>query len=130
MNAPTVLLYNLETEKGRKIKLLCLTLKLRARSVAPEEYGLSLSGLLKGEKPPEGSAGGGFQDEMLVMANLSGAQADRFLQGFRRKKIPPVGLKAVLTPTNAEWDSARLHDELRLEHEAMLRGESAHEGRC
>ena len=35
---PTVLLYNLDSEKGRQIKTLCLTLKLRARSVAQEDF--------------------------------------------------------------------------------------------
>lgn len=35
---PTVLLYNLDSEKGRQIKTLCLTLRLRARSVAQEDF--------------------------------------------------------------------------------------------
>lgn len=43
---PTVLLYNLENDKGRKIKALCLTLKLRARSVLPEDFGQPLNGVL------------------------------------------------------------------------------------
>ena len=43
---PTVLLYNLENDKGRKIKALCLTLKLRARSVLPEDFGQPLDGVL------------------------------------------------------------------------------------
>lgn len=126
METPTVLLYNLDSGKGRKIKMLCLVLKMRARTVLPEEYGLSLGSLLAGEKPGEEEAGLDFPEEMLVMANLSNPQMNRFLQGMRQKKIPPVALKAVLTPTNAGWDSRRLRDELKLEHEAMLRGESAH----
>lgn len=127
MSAPTVLLYNLEGERGRQIKLLCLPLRLRAREVSPAEYGLTLSALLAGEKPEEGPAPEGFSEEMLVMADLSPSQMNRFLQAFRRKKLSPVALKAVLTASNAGWDSKRLRDELSQEHQAMLRGERAHQ---
>lgn len=94
---PTVLLYNLDSEKGRQIKTLCLTLKLRARSVAQEDFPQPLESVLglasRKDSPEEGEP---FSDELLVMAGLSSRQMDSFLQGFRRKKIPPVDLKAVL----------------------------------
>lgn len=52
---------------------------------------------------------------------------NQLLQGFRRKKIPPVQLKAVLTASNGSWNAARLCQELSLEHQAMLRGERLHQ---
>lgn len=128
MAVPTVLLYNLDTDKGRQIKLLCLTMKLRARSVSPAEYSLTLSDLLSGKAAEGQAAEKTFSEEMLVMANLTSAQTDRFLQGLRRKRIPPVALKAVLTATNAGWDSFQLRDELQREHEAMAAGKTAHSG--
>ncbi len=118
MANPTVLFYNLDSEKGRKIKLLCLMMKLRVKNVSPEEYGLSLEQLLQGEKGEE-QAGETFSEEMLVMAHLTNGQLDAFLQGFRRKKIPPVSLKAVLTPSNSAWDSRTLREELLRDREAM-----------
>lgn len=126
MNAPTVLLYEMDPDRARKIKLLCLPMKLRARTVAPEEYGLSLKALLDGEKLEPGGEVRPLGDEMMVMANLTVAQMNRLLAGFRRSKLPPVNLKAVLTAVNAEWDAYRLHSELKAEHEAMARGETAH----
>ena len=69
-----------------------------------------------------------FSDELLVMAGLSSRQMNQLLQGFRRKKIPPVELKAVLTAANGGWNAFQLCRELRLEHQAMLRGENLHEG--
>ena len=45
-----------------------------------------------------------------------------FLHGFRADKIPPVSLKAILTPTNAGWNALQLHDELVKEREAIQRG--------
>lgn len=119
MAAPTVLFYNLDSEKGRKIKLLCLTMKLRARSVSPAEYGIPLEELLQGKGEKSQAEKEGFSEEMLVMAYLTNGQLDAFLQGFRRKKIPPVSLKAVLTPSNSTWDSRKLREELLREREAM-----------
>lgn len=123
MVQPTVLLYNLDTPKGMKIKLLCLPLKLRVRAVRREEYTETLAALT-GREGPVGTPyeGEGFPEEMLVMAGLTTAQMNGFLQGFRKKKIPPVYLKAVLTETNLRWDSLRLHDELRREDRAMRLG--------
>ena len=65
---------------------------------------------------------------MLVMAGLTSHQMNQLLQGMRRKKIPPVELKAMLTATNGSWNAYQLHKELSLEHEAMRRGENLHEG--
>lgn len=127
---PTVLLYNLDSEKGRKIKTLCLTLKLRAKTVGPEEFSQTLEAVL-GLAPQEEAGEGGepFSQEMLVMAGRSSQQMNQLLQGMRRKKIPPVELKAVLTASNGSWNAYQLHRELSLEHEAMLRGENLHEGK-
>ena len=125
---PTVLLYNLDSEKGRKIKALCLTLRLRARSVAPEDFGRTLTSVLAPEDAREpAQEGRPFSDELLVMAGLTSRQMNDLLQGFRRKKISPVELKAVLTPTNSQWNAFQLREELARERQAMLQGQRAHE---
>ena len=125
---PTVLLVNLAPEKERQVKALCLLLKLRARTAAPQDFGQpigALLGLAPRVDPP--AAGEAFGEEILLMAGLSSWQMDQLLQGFRRKKIPPVELKAVLTPTNGAWDLFRLRGELALERQAVLQGERAHQ---
>ena len=38
---------------------------------------------------------------------------------MKRAKLPPIPLKAVLTPTNRDWTSQQLWQELRREHQAM-----------
>lgn len=125
MNHPMVLLYNLDNPKGAKIRRMALPLGLRTRLVAPEQYGLTLAALTEGEEPESPWAGEGFEEEMLLLVNCPGPLLDRFLQGFRRNKIPPVALKAVLTPTNREWDSVALHAELCREREAIRAGQAA-----
>ena len=124
MNMPLILLYNLDNSKGAKIRRMCLPLGLRARLVKPEEYGLP-----DGAAPETPWTGETFGDEMLVLVNCTGPLLDRFLQGFRRNKIPPVALKAVLTPTNRTWDSAALHAELLRERQAIQEGQAAHAGK-
>ena len=122
--APVILMYNLDTPRGSRLRLVCLKLRVRVRAVKPEEYALpvgALAGVLPMPKelpaPKEG-----FSDEMLVMANFDGALLNRFLGQIRAEKIPGVALKAVLTPSNAQWDSVTLRGELAKEHEAMRYG--------
>ena len=128
MNHPMVLLYNLDNPKGAKIRRMALPLGLRTRLVAPEQYGLTLAALTEGEEPESQWAGEGFEEEMLLLVNCPGPLLDRFLQGFRRNKIPPVALKAVLTPTNRDWTSLQLREELAKERAAIARGNAAHAG--
>ena len=55
---------------------------------------------------------------MLVFVDFSNGLLDRFLTALRRAKVPPIPLKAVLTPTNARWTSGKLREELSLEFRA------------
>ena len=57
--------------------------------------------------------------EMLILKGFTGGMLDSFLHGFRKMKIQPVALKAVLTEANCGWNSLELHDELVKEHESM-----------
>ena len=126
MNQPMVLLYNLNNDKGNKIRRMCLLLGLRTRLVEPEEYGMSLKDLAAGGTPETPWTGEDFPDELLLLVNCPGPLLDRFLQGFRRNRIPPVSLKAVLTPTNGAWTSLQLREELARERAAIQAGQAAH----
>ena len=117
-----VYFYNLNSARGRQIRMLCLTLGLKIRVVDRAQYtepigaiagvpGYTLSG--------EVYEGEGFEDEMLVLKGFTGGTLDNFLHGFRKMKIQPVSLKAVLTEANCSWNSLELHDELVKEHESM-----------
>ena len=99
MNTPTILLYNLDNPRGAKIRRMCLSLRLRT-ALVPRE--------------------------LLLIVNCPGPLLDLFLQAFRRQKLAPVRLKAVLTPTNREWDSVALHAELCRERQAIAEGQAAH----
>ena len=125
MNTPTVLLYNLDNPRGAKIRRLCLPLGLRTVLIPREAYGLPLGELAAGARPEAPYEGAGFDDEMLVLCDCPGRLLDLLLQSFRRHKVAPVRLKAVLTPTNRGWDSTALHAELCREREAIRAGQAA-----
>ena len=126
MKQAVLLCYNLAPEKAQKIRLAAMRLKIRVRPVAKEEYGQTLAALCGMEETTDAAYGrAGFEDEMLVMANFQTAMMNTFLGLFRRMGIAPVALKAILTPTNAQWDSEKLHAEIASEHEAMMKGNGA-----
>lgn len=119
---PVVLFYNPDRETERSIALLCMRLKIKIRKVAPVQYLQPLGALLgmdETEALPGIYEGKGFPDQMLVFHGFNDGLLDRFLQEYRRARIPRIGLKAVVTPHNIHWDSIRLHQELMQEEAAM-----------
>ena len=62
-----------------------------------------------------------FSGEILVMCGFSRMQFEMFMSFFKRKKISPVAIKAMLTDTNQTWTFARLIREVRAEHMYMTR---------
>ena len=119
MNEPTVLAVNILPEKLGKLRFLCLRLGIRVQVVEPRTFGCAVGALVAGDAAPMRAKHAPFTDEMLVMANFRPGMLDAFLAGFREFGIPPVPLKAMLTPTNAAWTLERLHAALREEHEQM-----------
>lgn len=123
MKQPVLLCYNLSGEKMQKIRLAAMRLKIRVRPVEKDEYAQTVAALCGLEEKTDAAyVGAGFEDEMLVMANFPAGMMNVFLGLFRRMGIAPVALKAMLTPTNAAWDSEKLHAEIAGEHQAMMNG--------
>lgn len=123
MKQPVLLCYNLAPDKAQKIRMAAMRLKIRVRPVAKNEYRQTLAALCGMEEAAEAVYdGNGFDDEMLVMANFPAGMMNVFLGLFKRMGIAPVALKAMLTPTNAQWNSEKLHEEIKSEHQAMTSG--------
>lgn len=123
MKQPVLLCYNLSGEKMQKIRLAAMRLKIRVHPVEKDEYAQTVAALCGLEEKTDAAyVGAGFEDEMLVMANFPAGMMNAFLGLFRRMGIAPVALKAMLTPTNAAWNSEKLHAEIAGEHQAMMNG--------
>jgi len=123
-HAGTVLLYNCGGPEFSKLHQIFAMLRLRMRPVGPEKYGVAIGKLAKGEGEAAGSAEP-IPEAMLVFCGLSNALLDQLLQVIRTAKLPPIPLKAVLTPDNMEWDTLRLYEELKKEREAIEAGKQA-----
>ena len=121
---PVLFLYNLDNPRGAKIRRMCLPLGIRTKLVPPQAHTLTLEEMIGGATPPADGVPG-FSDELLLLDGFTSAQIDALVQGFRRARIAPVVLKAVVTPTNRGWTSVQLHQELRREHEAVGQGRRA-----
>ena len=118
MAGETVLLYNCSGPQWSKLRQVFVMQKLRMKAVEPGQYGLPLAQVLEGSGETDGVEEE-FSDPMLVFCSLTGPQLDRLLGAMKRAKLPPIPLKAVLTPTNRDWTSQQLWQELRREHQAM-----------
>ena len=121
-----VLLYNFSgTPAGQKLKPILLKLRLRVRIVKPEEY-LKPIGHLAGLKTIPGNEsrydGEPLPEPMLLMKGFTEPLLDTFLMALRKQKLV-IPLKAVLTEQNAAWDSLTLYNELKKEHELMIKRE-------
>ena len=124
MKPPVLLTYNLHGERAAKIRMAAMRFRVRLRAVEKREYARPLGELV--ESGPDGDWNGeAFDEEMLVMAHFPNPLLQAFLQGMRRAGVRPVALKAVLTPTNAAWDSNALHAELCKEREAISAGSAS-----
>ena len=122
MNGPTILTFNLAPSSIDGLDALCASLGLTHRPVSPEACGQPLGALVG--TPVSRPAPGGlfpFAEPMLVMCGLDEETFNRFLAALRASGLPPIPLKAVLTPTNFTWNPIQLHDELLREHIEMQR---------
>lgn len=119
-----VLSFNLTDDQNRILRSLCESLGLNCKVVPPEGFALpigAMAGIPLSARHIRGNEHN-FSEPMLVMCNLDQMHFDRFLTALRRSPLPPIGLKAVLTPTNAAWSACQLYEELCREREAFLKG--------
>lgn len=119
MSAPTILFYTpVPQPYAPKLMQLCAVQGIRLRPV--EEAGLDrpLSALAQGLRPSEPlPAGGSLPEPLLVFCHFSDRQLDRALPSLRKLQV--LCLKAVLTPTNAQWTLRELYGELCAERSQL-----------
>ena len=122
MSETQILLYNFRDENRlRQIRRYLNRQKISLRMVQPSEYLENLGFLFEIPGFAKNSVfnlGQNFQEEMMVLNGFSSQQLDEFLAFFKENSLPPVALKAVLTPVTMHWDSMKLHEELMREHAA------------
>ena len=56
---------------------------------------------------------------MMIMCGFTQSMIHELLIRIRRQRMAPVDLKAVLTPTNQNWNSLEIYEEIKKEHRMM-----------
>lgn len=120
-----VLLFNIASDKGIKIKNLCRKLYFESQDVEKEQFGHKLGYLLGLSEDDSLTPGEDFGGEMLYLVDIDGGMLNIFLHQLRLKKVP-VALKAVKTDANLAFTAYELYRELSAEREALARGTQAH----
>lgn len=119
-----LLLYNLDSPKGRKIECLCKQLRIAYKHISTTDY-LERIGTLAGlpgfHRIGLPFTGTPFADEIILFCHFDNDFLDLFLDKYRDAGIPAVALKAGITPTNKLWNSLQLHQELSKEYRAFTR---------
>ena len=115
-----ILLFHINIFKQNNIMDLCRDFGIEPVVVTDQEFSKTvgeIAGLSGSSIHPAKSGSVPFTDEMMVFCGMDSDQLDRFLEEYRRREIPPVLLKAVLTPYNAMWTPGRLCAELKKEQQ-------------
>lgn len=124
---PTILTINLNENRLSKLRFLCMKLGVAVKAVPAEDFCQPISALCGLSEPAETSPAEAFPEEMLIFCHMDNAQVNRFLQTAKQMRFAPVALKAILTPTNAEWTPVQLCQELKDERAAVMQGTTTHE---
>ena len=121
------LFYNFSEERMRKAKFALLPLKIRTKAVSKAEFNQPL-GVLAGIKDIEPSKtefdGEGFDEEMIVMHNFTSKTIDNLIRALNKCGVGRVPLKAVITPTNKDWNSVQLFNAVKADSDEMARKNS------
>lgn len=120
-NNAHILLFHVEPLKTAHIESLCKNLGIRTSRIKLADYSQKLAylagipGFLREDTDYTGPE---FPSEMMVFSNMAD-MLDQFLSEYKKAGIPPIGLKAVITPHNIFWSAADLYEELFKEHQAF-----------
>ena len=115
-----VLLINFQDKKKlANIRTILMTQKILGKQITKGSYAQPLGalvGIKTLEKKDAIYEGEELENEMMVFVNLPNSKLDYILEAMKKKGIPRVDHKAVLTPTNSGWTIPELYEELAKEH--------------
>lgn len=126
-NHKLIMYYTEDVKKSEQIAGLCKRLGIRTRKVKSSDINLEMRSLasIKADvvKKEKNRAPKGYDiPEVIVFSGISSKNLDIFLEEYKKEKISPVALKAVLTPFNISWTLYELIEELQRERIEMMFG--------
>ncbi len=106
---PLLLCIHMEKSRVTRLSFLAMGMGIAVRDVPDSDLGQPLGALCGLEPRTPHAPAVQVPEEMLVMAHFPDALMDRWLLSLRQSGLPPVRLKAVLTPHNRAWHCGRLY---------------------
>lgn len=99
------------------LKTACGRFGARFKPLSPADLGQTVGFLtgLPGHTPAADAEAPPLDEELLLLHRFKNSRIDYFLTALRNAGVPKIGLKAVVTETNAAWTLAALADELKKE---------------
>ena len=116
---PLLLCVHMEPGKLLRLSMLAMSLGIRVKEVKQDQEGQTLAALCGLEPMKKRLPDAPVGDEMMVMAFFPDALLDRLFLTMRQSGLAMPALRAVLTPTNRNWNCGRLYKELSRERLAL-----------
>lgn len=118
-----VLLFQIQDREAAAIADMLAAMKIRCERISVHAYRQTIGELASGktEKPAEAYRGEAPKESMIVFCDVGEKHFNRALTLLRSQAIR-IDYKAVLTPTNKDWNVLRLYAELareKAEYERM-----------
>lgn len=122
MNETLLLFHAPSRPELLKIQRALLPLHIRLRCISQKDY-LQPLGFLAGMKKfsptTEVYDGEGLSAPLFLFCFFQNNRLDQALAALRRCGAGPFPYKAILTPTNCEWNVLTCFNEVKKEHEQM-----------
>ena len=122
-NQSIILLFNMNKDRQRSVERLCRSLSIKTSHVKTSLYSQSLgylAGIQGFPRNPSVYSGNELESEMLIFSGMDSELTDQFLTAFKEANLPPISLKAIVTPTNIFWTPIKLYQELMKEHKRFF----------
>ena len=102
------------------LKMYCAANKQVLHHLTKEEYKTPLGILAFGKLNPmfapaisqKAAASNDFSDPMLLFAGMDQEAVSFLIDQMKAMNLPPIPMKAVITPINAAWTAPMLHNAL------------------
>lgn len=117
-----ILLFHIEPNRAKQIETICRFLKIQVTKIKSSSYSQKLgylAGISGFNRENITYTGPDFPSEMMVFSGMDSDKVDTFLDKCKEASIPPVGLKAIITPHNIFWSAEDLYRELFKEHQTF-----------
>ena len=120
----TVLLYNFSGERLTQVRMAVTLARAVSILIEKENFCRTLGYLIGAEcyEKCRDTVCDDFDEELLVMYGFDSKDIDTLIKALRKCGAGRLALKAIVTPTNIDWNGAQLYKAVKEDHEMMNRG--------